>query len=213
MLSPKNGTDYVQIARRRVKTEEKLFSKCKQADKEKCQGNKTRTRLSIATFLSDLKKLIKLQRCSLSILWVWENVHWWAVRCDRSGWPGWGFSCLWLDWLLTNLYFLCLLFSNKFKCLLSELFPFVVAFCDFFFFFPCPVSGYLQNNMVILFPVSFLEKDMLFQLDINNSLLGRILNSITAFTSLRVYFHFVTRVGSFTGNWWDPINNNLCLNS
>jgi len=53
MLSPKNVTVSVQIVKRRGEVEEKLFSKWKQADKEKWHGNKTGTKLSIATFLSD----------------------------------------------------------------------------------------------------------------------------------------------------------------
>lgn len=89
-----------------------------------------------------------------------------------------GSSCLWLDWPLSILYFLCLLCSKRLKCLSLKLLPFIL--------FPYPASGCLQEFCSTWYFVlsRVFGRDMLFQLHFN-SLFGDIFNSITVFTSLQ----------------------------
>lgn len=173
MLSSKNVTVSVQIVKRKGKTEEKLFSKWKEADKEKWQGNKTGTRLSIVSFLSDLEKCSELQRWSLSIPWVWQNFHRWTVGCGRNSRTG----LMWLDWQLTNLYFLCLLFSQEIEMVFVRTVPFCfVSLSCVWIFADVTWLFYSQSH--------FWKRLCSFNWISTIPFLGGILNSITVFTGL-----------------------------
>lgn len=187
------------------KTRKKLYSKWKQVDKEKWQGNKTGTKLSIATFLSDFEKLSELQRCSLLVLWVWQNLHWWTVGCGKNG------RTVRLFLPVASLAINQLVFS------LFAFFPrdWNVCFQNCSLLFCNLPLDICRNNMVILFPVSFLKKTRSFNRISTTPFWGESLTPLQYLLvcSLCAYFHFVTGVDSFTGNWWDPINNDFCLNS
>lgn len=110
-----------------------------------------------------------------------------------------GSSCMWLDWPLNSLYFLCLLFffPKRLKCLLSELFPFVFVHFSYLWIY--------AEVTWLFYSQSHIWKRLVSQLDINNSLFGEGTFTPLQYLlicSLCAYFHFIIRVGSCTGNWW-----------
>lgn len=115
-----------------------------------------------------------------------------------------GSSCLWLDWPLNNLHFLCLPFFSP------RDWDVCCHNCSLLFCIFIMLLDICRSNMVILFPVSLVKKIGLSTGYQQLPFSGWGREGGGTFTplqcllicSLCAYFHFIIRVGSFTGNWW-----------